>query len=77
MVDLVWMMNQLVDQEGNILVEGLMDSVAPVTAEEEAKYHSIGTYGSLALLRWSFLSFSKSMRPKIIVPFRLHPGGVP
>ena len=43
MVDLVWMMNQLVDQEGTILVEGLMDSVAPVTPEEEAKYHSIGT----------------------------------
>lgn len=41
MVDLVWMMNQLVDEEGNILVEGLMDSVAPVTKEEEAKYHSI------------------------------------
>jgi hypothetical protein len=42
MVDLVWMMNKLVDEEGNILVEGIMDSVAPVTPEEEAKYHNIG-----------------------------------
>ena len=42
MVDLVWMMNKLVDEEGNILVEGIMDSVAPVTKEEEAKYHNIG-----------------------------------
>jgi len=41
MVDLMWMMNQLVDGEGNILVEGLMDSVAPLTAEESAKYDNI------------------------------------
>jgi len=41
MTDLVWMMNQLVDEKGNILVEGLMDSVAPVTKEEEAKYVDI------------------------------------
>ena len=25
MADLVWMMNQLLDEDGNILVEGLMD----------------------------------------------------
>jgi len=41
MSDLIWMMNQLVDEEGNILVEGLMDSVAPLTPEEEAKYVNI------------------------------------
>eukprot|EP00092_Neocalanus_flemingeri_P028304 GFUD01030735.1.p1 GENE.GFUD01030735.1~~GFUD01030735.1.p1 ORF type:complete len:480 (-),score=173.39 GFUD01030735.1:205-1644(-) len=41
MVDLIWMMNQLVDEDGNILVEGLMDSVAPLTPEEEAKYVNI------------------------------------
>ena len=41
MVDLMWMMNQLVDGEGNILVEGLMDTVAPLTAEESAKYDNI------------------------------------
>jgi len=41
MVDLIWMMNQLVDGDGNILVTGLMDSVAPLTAEEEAKYENI------------------------------------
>merc|ERR1712051_475797 len=34
-------MNQLVDEEGNILVEGLMDSVAPLTEEEKAKYVDI------------------------------------
>merc|ERR1719374_499154 len=41
MADLIWMMNQLVDEEGNILVTGLMDSVAPLTKEEEAKYVNI------------------------------------
>jgi len=41
MVDLIWMMNQLVDEDGNILVEGLMDSVAPLTPEETAKYKNI------------------------------------
>ena len=41
MVDLVWMMNQLVDEDGNILVEGLMDSVAPLTKAEEEKYVNI------------------------------------
>lgn len=41
MVDLVGMMNQLVDKDGNILVEGIMDTVAPVTEEEKATYDSI------------------------------------
>lgn len=41
MVDLIWMMNQLVDEKGTILVEGLMDSVAPLTPEEDAKYDNI------------------------------------
>jgi len=41
MLDLVWMMNQLVDKDGNILVEKLMDSVAPLTKEEQAKYVNI------------------------------------
>jgi len=41
MVDLIWMMNQLVDEDGTILVENLMDSVAPLTPEEEAKYVNI------------------------------------
>ena len=35
------MMNQLVDEDGNILVEGLMDSVAPLTDEEREKYVNI------------------------------------
>jgi len=33
MVDLIWMMNQLVSEDGTILVEGLMDTVAPLTKE--------------------------------------------
>jgi len=41
MADLIWMMNQLVDEDGNILVEGLMDSVAPLTDAEKEKYVNI------------------------------------
>jgi len=41
MADLVHMMNTLLDKDGNILVEGLMDSVAPVTDDEIAKYKDI------------------------------------
>jgi len=41
MADMMWMMNQLVDGEGNILVEGIMDTVAPVTEEEKATYANI------------------------------------
>eukprot|EP00094_Tigriopus_californicus_P004222 TCALIF_04069-PA protein Name:"Similar to CNDP2 Cytosolic non-specific dipeptidase (Bos taurus)" AED:0.10 eAED:0.10 QI:464/0.8/0.83/1/1/1/6/123/500 len=41
MADLMHMMNTLIDKDGNILVEGLMDSVAPVTKEELATYESI------------------------------------
>jgi nonspecific dipeptidase len=41
MADLMWMMNHLVDKDGNILVEGLMDTVAPVTDEELATYENI------------------------------------
>ena len=41
MGDLIWMMNQLVDKDGNILVEGLMDTVAPLTDEELATYANI------------------------------------
>ena len=37
MADLIWMMNQLVSEDGTILVEGLMDSVAPLTEEEKAE----------------------------------------
>ena len=43
MADLIWMMNQLVDEDGNILVEGLMDSVAPLTDAEKEKYVNIGS----------------------------------
>lgn len=34
MADLMYMMNTLLDKDGNILVEGLSDLVAPVTPEE-------------------------------------------
>jgi acetylornithine deacetylase/succinyl-diaminopimelate desuccinylase-like protein len=41
MVDLIKVLSSLVDSHGRILVEGIMDDVKPVTAEEEALYDSI------------------------------------
>lgn len=41
MADLVYMMNTLLDKDGNILVEGIMDPVAKVTDEELASYDNI------------------------------------
>lgn len=41
MSDLIYLMNTLVDKDANILVEGLSDTVAPVTKEELAKYEDI------------------------------------
>ncbi len=41
MADLIAMMNTLVDEKGNILVEGLSDTVAPVTKEELESYKNI------------------------------------
>ena len=41
MADLIYMMNTLLDKDGNILVEGLMDPVAKVTDEELASYEGI------------------------------------
>jgi nonspecific dipeptidase len=41
MTDLVGLMGTLVDTSGKILVDGVMDDVKPVTAEEEALYDPI------------------------------------
>ena len=41
MADLIAMMNTLLDKDGKILVDNLMEQVAPVTSEEEAKYKTI------------------------------------
>jgi acetylornithine deacetylase/succinyl-diaminopimelate desuccinylase-like protein len=41
MTDLVQVMGSLVDSSGKILVDGVMDSVAPLTEKEEALYESI------------------------------------
>ncbi len=41
MADLIAMMNTLVDKDGKILVEGISDSVAPVTKEELDSYKDI------------------------------------
>jgi hypothetical protein len=41
MTDLVQLMATLVDSQGKILVDGIMDDVAPVTPEEEALYEQI------------------------------------
>jgi len=41
MVDLMWLMSQLVDDKDNIMVPGLMDDVKAVTEEEKAIYKDI------------------------------------
>lgn len=41
MTDLVQLMATLVSSQGKILVDGVMDDVAPVTAEEESLYEPI------------------------------------
>ena len=41
MTDLVALMSRLVDNKGKILVPGIMDDVAPLTAQEEQLYHQI------------------------------------
>lgn len=41
MTDLVRLMGSLVDTDGNIQIPGIMEQVAPVTAEEEALYDNI------------------------------------
>ena len=41
MTDLIYMMNTLVDKDGKILVDGIMDKVKPVTKEELATYGPI------------------------------------
>ena len=41
MADLIAMMNTLIDKDGKILVEGIMDTVAPVTDAEKKKYETI------------------------------------
>ncbi len=41
MSDLIYLMNTLVDNKGQILVPGVMDDVAPVTDEELEIYKNI------------------------------------
>lgn len=41
MADLIHLMGKLIDEDGKILVPGIMDDVAPLTAEEEALYDPI------------------------------------
>jgi hypothetical protein len=41
MPDLVWLLNQLVDVKGNILVPGIMDSVAPLSEDEKKLYQDV------------------------------------
>ena len=41
MADLIYMMNTLVNNKGEILVPGIMNDVVPVTDEELATYTSI------------------------------------
>lgn len=41
MTDLTWILNQLVDIKGTILIPGIMDDVPPVSDEEKAIYEAI------------------------------------
>jgi cytosolic nonspecific dipeptidase len=41
MTDLMQLMASLIDSKGNILIDGIMDDVAPMTQDEEALYESI------------------------------------
>ena len=41
MVDLMYLMNQLVEPNGKILVPGVYDSVKPLTDEEKRLYDAI------------------------------------
>ncbi|CAB3402869.1 unnamed protein product [Caenorhabditis bovis] len=41
MTDLIWIMNQLVDINGKILIPGIEDLVAPLTKEEDETYENI------------------------------------
>jgi len=41
MVDLVYLLNELVDSKGKILVPGVYDSVKPLTDEEKKLYEPI------------------------------------
>ena len=41
MVDLVYLLNELVDSSGKILVPGVYDSVKPLTDEEKKLYEQI------------------------------------
>ena len=41
MADLIYMMNTLVDKDGKILVDGIMDAVKPVTKAELETYDTI------------------------------------
>jgi len=39
--DLIYLMNSLVDSSGKILIPGVMDSVIPLTPNEEAMYKKL------------------------------------
>ena len=53
MADLIYMMNTLLDKDGKILIDGLMDEVAPVTpgrilwyffSNDKAKQFKVGNW---------------------------------
>jgi hypothetical protein len=44
MIDLIYLLNLLVDKNGKILIEELMETVAPVTQEEMRMYEVLGSF---------------------------------
>ena len=55
MVDLVYLLNELVDGKGKILVPGVYDSVKPLTDEEKQLYDPIDFCPVIIILTRNFI----------------------
>ena len=72
MTDLIYLMNELVDQNGKILVDGIYNSVAPLTENEKKLYTNIDfdtdgyRYDTIFLHHFAVLPYCIS---KMVVPF--------
>ena len=57
MVDLVYLLNELVDGKGKILVPGVYDSVKPLTDEEKQLYDPIDFCPVIIILTRNFIVY--------------------